>query len=417
MGNDIGGHSQRDVQGRHQQHAHSGPPPASNKVLQKYLTPIHITADDLLEETNKECAVCLGDQLVGDLAAKLPCGHLFHVGCVEQWLRLHCTCPVCRFELETDDRGYEQERKDRMQKRKMRCRRDELENKSIGALKEMMNQLNIDTAHCYEKRDLVDRLVASGRIEIVEGAPVLEITEHELGLKPIAELKQMMLSFGISTAGALEKRDLINRLTESGRVLLIIKVDEDINSFLPPQEDTAFFLEPHKALTGTSEIRHVLQEMSVEQLLQLYRTNNVSSIGLLDKSELIDRYLDSIDKVQEHADFIRTSTNIGADDDGYTANITFYQETALHTAYTSTLGTQAYAADSNIYGPEKMDIVPPAPATDSFSTSYSSPSKSETNSMSVKELKSICTALCVSIDGCLDKEDIITRLKESGHNI
>ncbi|GJN34331.1 hypothetical protein PR202_gb22981 [Eleusine coracana subsp. coracana] len=46
----------------------------------------------------EECAICLAK--VGDdgLATRqLPaCGHAFHEHCIEQWLRVHPTCPICR---------------------------------------------------------------------------------------------------------------------------------------------------------------------------------------------------------------------------------------------------------------------------------------------------------------------------------
>ncbi|PKA51271.1 Putative RING-H2 finger protein ATL71 [Apostasia shenzhenica] len=43
------------------------------------------------------CSVCLVDYGEGDLVRQLPeCGHVFHVGCVDPWLRRRPTCPVCR---------------------------------------------------------------------------------------------------------------------------------------------------------------------------------------------------------------------------------------------------------------------------------------------------------------------------------
>ncbi|KAG6770309.1 hypothetical protein POTOM_025987 [Populus tomentosa] len=43
------------------------------------------------------CSICLADYKNTDKLRLLPdCGHLFHLRCVDPWLRLHPTCPVCR---------------------------------------------------------------------------------------------------------------------------------------------------------------------------------------------------------------------------------------------------------------------------------------------------------------------------------
>ena len=43
------------------------------------------------------CSICLADYKDTDVLRLLPdCGHRFHLKCVDSWLRLHATCPVCR---------------------------------------------------------------------------------------------------------------------------------------------------------------------------------------------------------------------------------------------------------------------------------------------------------------------------------
>lgn len=43
------------------------------------------------------CSICLGDYKETDEFRMLPeCGHLFHLKCVDPWLRLNPTCPICR---------------------------------------------------------------------------------------------------------------------------------------------------------------------------------------------------------------------------------------------------------------------------------------------------------------------------------
>ncbi|KAJ4848368.1 hypothetical protein Tsubulata_020434 [Turnera subulata] len=49
------------------------------------------------DSTSTCCSICLADYKSTDMLRMLPdCGHLFHLKCVDSWLRLHPTCPVCR---------------------------------------------------------------------------------------------------------------------------------------------------------------------------------------------------------------------------------------------------------------------------------------------------------------------------------
>lgn len=42
------------------------------------------------------CAICIADFVHGDSLRTLPCGHEFHVACIDEWLVLKPLCPTCR---------------------------------------------------------------------------------------------------------------------------------------------------------------------------------------------------------------------------------------------------------------------------------------------------------------------------------
>ncbi|KAI3460410.1 hypothetical protein Pfo_017073 [Paulownia fortunei] len=66
------------------------------------------------EENAMVCAICKDLVNVGEVAKNLPCGHGYHGECIVPWLGARNSCPVCRFELPTDDPEYEEERKKRV---------------------------------------------------------------------------------------------------------------------------------------------------------------------------------------------------------------------------------------------------------------------------------------------------------------
>lgn len=46
------------------------------------------------EQVQTQCMVCLSDFEQGEEVRKLPCGHVFHVGCIDEWLRRCTDCPI-----------------------------------------------------------------------------------------------------------------------------------------------------------------------------------------------------------------------------------------------------------------------------------------------------------------------------------
>uniref|UniRef100_A0A6N2NAG3 RING-type domain-containing protein n=1 Tax=Salix viminalis TaxID=40686 RepID=A0A6N2NAG3_SALVM len=47
-----------------------------------------------------ECCICLAKYKDKEEVRKLPCSHMFHLKCVDQWLRIISCCPLCKQELE-----------------------------------------------------------------------------------------------------------------------------------------------------------------------------------------------------------------------------------------------------------------------------------------------------------------------------
>ncbi|KDP37541.1 hypothetical protein JCGZ_05980 [Jatropha curcas] len=82
-----------------------GTPPASKSAIDALPT-VNITEEMLNSELN-QCAVCKDEFEKGAEAKQMPCKHVYHNDCIVPWLELHNSCPVCRYELPTDDSDYE----------------------------------------------------------------------------------------------------------------------------------------------------------------------------------------------------------------------------------------------------------------------------------------------------------------------
>ncbi|KAL1353373.1 hypothetical protein HN51_017328 [Arachis hypogaea] len=82
-------------------------PPASKEVVARL--PVITLTEEILAKLGKdaECAICRENLAVDDKMQELPCRHTFHPPCLKPWLDEHNSCPICRYELQTDDHAYE----------------------------------------------------------------------------------------------------------------------------------------------------------------------------------------------------------------------------------------------------------------------------------------------------------------------
>ncbi|KAK1420176.1 hypothetical protein QVD17_21559 [Tagetes erecta] len=52
-----------------------------------------------LSEEDAECCICLCSYDDGSELRELPCYHHFHTACIDKWLLINATCPLCKFNI------------------------------------------------------------------------------------------------------------------------------------------------------------------------------------------------------------------------------------------------------------------------------------------------------------------------------
>lgn len=292
-------------------------PPATSAATIRSLPRIKVTAYDIAANESPECSICLSELVIGQPALRIPCGHLYHEECVEDWLKKSNECPVCRFELPTDNAEYEKGRKKRMQSRKIHLSHADLVMKSVQELRQLATVIGCDVSGCLEKSELVSRIASSTNIHIV-AADVVEGSESTSSTSPsvatkallsVAQLEEMsvpsiralMEKLAVDASGCSEKVDLIRRLALAGRVIGGIAAveatflseaeaegksgvrDMDLGAARPDAAAT------DRVFAEGSAVNHELSAKSVGQLRQLAKSVNVSLDGCLEKGDIIER--------------------------------------------------------------------------------------------------------------------------------
>uniref|UniRef100_A0A0D6QUX0 RING-type E3 ubiquitin transferase n=1 Tax=Araucaria cunninghamii TaxID=56994 RepID=A0A0D6QUX0_ARACU len=79
-----------------------GAPPAAKSIVENL--------PSVVSDGGSVCAICKDAMIDGDVAKQLPCFHLYHPDCILPWLSTRNSCPICRYELPTDDADYEEQK-------------------------------------------------------------------------------------------------------------------------------------------------------------------------------------------------------------------------------------------------------------------------------------------------------------------
>ena len=70
--------------------------PASANVIKRLDTETYHQSQSQIPADNANCVICLGEYVDGELLKYMPtCRHHYHAQCVDQWLHVNNTCPLC----------------------------------------------------------------------------------------------------------------------------------------------------------------------------------------------------------------------------------------------------------------------------------------------------------------------------------
>lgn len=77
---------------------HSGTIGATEEEIENQTLPYQYNKDQCILE--EKCTICLSEYVHLEHVRRLPCMHLFHIQCVDRWLRQNSRCPMCRMNID-----------------------------------------------------------------------------------------------------------------------------------------------------------------------------------------------------------------------------------------------------------------------------------------------------------------------------
>jgi len=408
-----------------QQQGHQGPqpnPPASCKSIRQLPTVI-VKPEDLVDENNRECCICFEPLNIGERATRLPCAHIYHPRCVIQWLGSHSnTCPVCRYELPTENDTFERGREERMKRRKPRYAPYELYRMNIKDLKELCQKIALDPKDYMEKKEMVRAILESGRVEVITAPePVEYPCIGALRSMGIRQLKNAMADAGVffDPKDVVEKEDMVQIFVSSGRIILEEEEgngDDDVDDddgdkkMSSNNSNTATDYDYGHAPRNESDIKRArlssndldTYEYSTTSMKENETLDDVASSAAALNVSQGEGSIMSITATGSGSESDPLLQDQDAEEDESSMNCNEQQQQQQHREPLTpapSMATTASATTSNVHN---------SPYTASTSTSTSAPEASTgITTRSVKELRRLAQELNVDISGCLEKREMV----------
>ncbi|XP_010268564.1 PREDICTED: RING-H2 finger protein ATL39-like [Nelumbo nucifera] len=77
-----------------------GAVPASASAIEALeVTKLDVDGGGVGSTSTINCAICLEELPIGSQITRMPCSHVYHGGCISQWLQTSNFCPLCRYEM------------------------------------------------------------------------------------------------------------------------------------------------------------------------------------------------------------------------------------------------------------------------------------------------------------------------------
>ncbi|EFJ30648.1 hypothetical protein SELMODRAFT_451322 [Selaginella moellendorffii] len=183
-----------------------GAPPAAKSAVDTL--PTILIEQAHLDDGSAVCAVCKDTVCVGEPAKQMPCLHLYHADCILPWLDSRNSCPVCRFELPTDDPDYEDQKRMSSQRRSTPSRAVEhVESQQQTEEQydaQQQSDASVSRPGSSSSTSAQDGASSSGRMEAQEEIqPPLEAAR--VSEEPL--LDATMIDEGNTSGGAVQRRN------------------------------------------------------------------------------------------------------------------------------------------------------------------------------------------------------------------